>query len=204
MKKIALIIGLFFMCYSAFGQDVRIINDENVESYRKIQTDYLPLAKKGIVAFPFSLQYFSPTGSQESYYTLIFKVACGYVRRSLPEGSKMFVKLDDDSIIELQTISGIEEYENESETMPQTHSDYYYIYPTYMATPEQINQMIEHKIVKVRRQITWGEGYYDMPNENGRIRLKHMCMTENLARMKLSIDKRLEKTETPDDILNGF
>lgn len=204
MKRLAIIIGLLFLCYSAFGQDVSIINDENVESYRKIQTGYLPWLKKGLVDLPFSLQYFSPTGSEDAYYTLVFKVSCGTVRRSLPEGSKMFVKLDDDSIIEMQTISEIEEYQNEYEIIPTLNATYYYIYPTYLATPEQIQQMIEHKIVKVRQQTTWGEGYYDIPNENLKIRLKHMCLTENLTRMKLSIDKRLERTETQDDILKGF
>jgi len=39
---------LLIICTSVFGQDVGILHDENVEYYRKIQTDYTPMAKKRI------------------------------------------------------------------------------------------------------------------------------------------------------------
>lgn len=203
MKKILVALMLGLVSISILGQDVSILQDENLGDRRQIQTDYTPMAKKGLVELPFSLQYVSTKYSSEAYYTMTFKLTLGSVPQSLPSGSKMYLKLDNDSILEFETMNDIAEYDNTFQYMELFGCLYYYMYPTYYASSEQIDMLMKHKVVKIRRQVTWGEGFYDIP-DNRVFKQKHICFTENLIRMKLSIDKRLNAANNQNALLEGF
>ena len=103
---------LCFVSIVSYGQNVAILQDENLGDYRKIQTDYVPYAKKGLAELTFSLQYFSPVGTSQAYYTMTFHITLGAERQSLPKGSKMYLKLDDGSVLEFESINDIAEYDN--------------------------------------------------------------------------------------------
>ena len=202
MKKILGALMLCFVSIVSYGQNVAILQDENLGDYRKIQTDYVPYAKKGLAELTFSLQYFSPVGTSQAYYTMTFHITLGAERQSLPKGSKMYLKLDDGSVLEFESINDIAEYDNTFEYMELFGYMYYYMYPTYYATTDQIEKLMQHQVVKVKRQITWGEGFYDIPNKV--FKDKHMCFTENLISAKQAIDKRLNAANNQDALLQGF
>ena len=80
---------------------------------------------------------------------------------------------------------------------------YYYMYPQYKFSEADIEKMISDKVVKVRFQVTWGNGYFDLPN-NQVFKDKHMHFTGSLSAMKSAIDTRVNQASTQSDILQGF
>lgn len=63
--------------------------------------------------------------------------------------------------------------------------------------------MINNKVTKVRFQVTWGNGFFDLPN-NQNFKDKHMQFTNSLSAMKNAIDSRVKQASTQSDILQGF
>ena len=192
---------LALSCYICFAQ--QIIHDENLSGYRKIQTNYYPLVKKGLVKIPMSLIYFKYAESSLSHYSIRVKLTLGSSRESLPKGSKIFVKLENDEIIEGESMFEINTYDNDHEYLEALHTMYYYMYPQYKFSENDIEKMINNKVTKVRFQVTWGNGFFDLPN-NQNFKDKHMQFTNSLSAMKNAIDSRVKQASTQSDILQGF
>lgn len=195
---------LCFISIMAFGQEVKIIKDEYVEwdfddQIRKVQTDFIPMAKKRLNEYPFSLQYFKPhSGNKNAFYAIIIKLYAGTSKQSLPRGSKLLLKMDNDSIITLETIIDV----SENDKIAGLFIDYYYMYLPYYVTTQQVQQLMTHKVVKIRIQESWDDWYIDLPNKS--IKDKHILFTDNLIRMKSSIDTRINPSRKLDEMLNDF
>lgn len=200
MKKTLIIFCVLGICATSFAQ--KIIHDENLEDYRKIQTEYYPIVKKGLAEIPMSLMFFKYTDVSLSHYSIVVKLTLGSSRQSLPEGSKVFVKLDNGEVIEGQSMFEIHTYDNDHEYLEAFHSMWYYMYPQYRFFADDIQKMINHTVVKVRFQVTWGEGFFDLPNKV--FKDKHIVFTQSLSSMKSAIDTRVSNTSSQDDILKGF
>lgn len=187
--------------YLCFAQ--QIIHDENLSDYRKIQTNYYPLVKKGLVEIPMSLVYFKYAESSLSHYSIVVKLTLGTSRQTLPKGSKIYVKLENDEIVEGESMFEINTFDNDHEYLEALHSMYYYMYPQYKFSEDDIEKMINNKVTKVRFQVTWGNGFFDLPN-NQVFKDKHMQFTNSLSAMKNAIDSRVKQASVQSDILQGF
>ena len=201
MNRINVLIILCVFSIISNGQVVDIIHDENVEEYRKIQSSYTPMIKKGLLEIPFSLIYYAPKNDNEEYYALSCKIT-DFSRMELPAGSKMYLKLDNEEVIELETYQNIETFDNDYYLL--NGISFYYIYPLYLLSKNQMDKLLSHRVVKIRTQITWGKGYFDYPDEDRGIKSKHLVFSENLLKMKISIDNRLNNIGSQSDLLNGF
>ena len=201
MKRIIMLTMFVLSSYLVFAQ--KIVHDENLSDYRKIQTNYYPLVKKGLIEIPMSLVYFKYTESSLSHYSIVVKLTLGSTRQSLPKGSKLYVKLENGEIIEGESMFEINTFDNEHEYLEALHTMYYYMYPQYKFSEADIEKMISDKVVKVRFQVTWGNGYFDLPN-NQVFKDKHMQFTGSLSAMKNAIDTRVNQASSQSDILQGF
>ena len=181
----------------------RIIRDENLADYRKIQTDYYPIVKKGLAEIPMSLMYFKYANSEMSHYSIVVKITLGSSQQSLPKGSKIYIKLDNDEIVEGESMHEINTYDNEHEWIEAFHSMYYYMYPQYRFSEESITKMIDNKVQKIRIQVTWGNGFFDIP-DGSIFKEKHLRFSESLSLMKNAINNRVKQASTQSDILQGF
>lgn len=199
MKKFFLVALLALSC-NIFGQG--IITDENLENHRKIQTDYYPIVKKGLAEIPMSLVYFKYLDSSLSHYSLVVELNLGSTNQSLPKGSKLYIKLENGEIIEGTSMFEIHEFENRREWMDMFGYYYYYMYPQYQISVSDIEKMLENKVVKVRVQLTWGTGYFDLPNKS--FKDKHFVFSNSLMIMKSAIDQRINKATNQEDLLRGF
>lgn len=150
-----------------------------------------------------SLIYFKYAESSLSHYSIRVKLTLGSSRESLPKGSKIFVKLENDEIIEGESMFEINTYDNDHEYLEALHTMYYYMYPQYKFSENDIEKMINNKVTKVRFQVTWGNGFFDLPN-NQNFKDKHMQFTNSLSAMKNAIDSRVKQASTQSDILQGF
>ena len=202
MKKQLFILSIFVL-FSNICFSQRIIHDENLSEYRKIQSEYYPLVKKGIVEIPMSLVYFKFSDSSLSHYSIVIKITLGPSPQSLPKGSKIYVKLGNDEIVEGESMYEIHTFDNEHEWLEALHSTYYYMYPQYRFSEEDIAKMINSRVKKVRVQVTWGDGFFDLPNDKV-FKDKHMRFTESLSAMKSAIDARVGQATKQSDILQGF
>lgn len=201
MKRINVLIILCVFSIISKGQVVDIIHDENLEEYRKIQSQYTPIIKKGLLEIPFSLIYYAPKNDKEEYYALSCKIS-DLSRMEMPTGSKMYLKLDNEEVIELETLNNIETFDNDYYLL--NGIAFYNIYPLYLLSKNQMDKLLSHRVVKIRTQITWGKGYFDYPDEDRGIKSKHLVFSENLLKMKISIDNRLNNIGNQSDLLNGF
>ena len=192
MKRIIMLTMFVLSSYLVFAQ--KIVHDENLSDYRKIQTNYYPLVKKGLIEIPMSLVYFKYTESSLSHYSIVVKLTLGSTRQSLPKGSKLYVKLENGEIIEGESMFEINTFDNEHEYLEALHTMYYYMYPQYKFSEADIEKMIS---------VTWGNGYFDLPN-NQVFKDKHMHFTGSLSAMKSAIDTRVNQASTQSDILQGF
>lgn len=201
MKRIFFATILVLSSCCIFAQ--RIIHDENLADFRKIQTEFYPIVKKGLVEIPMSLVYFKYTDSDLSHYSIVVQITLGQSQQSLPKGSKIYVKLENDEIIEGESMFEIHTFDNEHEWIEGLHAMYYYMYPQYRFSEADIAKMIAKKATKIRVQVTWGNGFFDLPNGNV-FKEKHMRFTESLSAMKGAIDARVNKASNQSDILQGF
>ncbi len=201
MNRINVLIILCVFSVISNAQVVDIIHDENLEEYRKIQSQYTPIIKKGLLEIPFSLIYFAPKDDTEEYYALSCKIT-DFSRMEIPAGSKMYLKLDNEEVIELETFQNIETSDNDYYLL--NGITFYCIYPLYLLSKNQMDMLLSHRVVKIRTQITWGKGYFDYPDEERGIKSKHLLFSENLLKMKMSIDNRLNNIGSQSDLLNGF
>lgn len=123
-------------------------------------------------------------------YELLFPMTRDY-RLRFESGSKMLVKLDDGEVLELSITHEIDDLDNKSHV--SSYGVYYTFNPSYIVTNEQLQKMIEKKVVKLRFAINMGDGYFDMDSAD----YSKWIFSEILSQCYDMIVDRL-------DVKNGF
>ena len=103
-------------------------------------------------------------------YTLVFDI----IREGktlIGEGSRLLLKFDDDSIIELTINKKVDELSNEPNVDRSVYGGgmvytYYTCHPSYDLTESQIQKIISQEVVKIKMEINTGEGYVAVGTDN--------------------------------------
>ena len=186
MKKLSLI--LLTLCLSSIMSAQNILEDkiEN-DGFRILQTSYEPWAKKSIIKWEFSL--FRNVNQTLNTFSerLIFQFVGYDEQRTLPAASKLYIKLDNDSILTLTLWKAIETWDNEAEFVETSLgiSTHYYIYPEYILTPHDRAQLKQHKVIKMRFETTWGQGHFTLPRDDFKAKLS---FSEKFVKMEQILD----------------
>ena len=103
-------------------------------------------------------------------YTLAFDIT-REEKTLIGEGSRLLLKFDDDSIIELTINNKVDGLSNEPNVGRSVYGGgmvytYYTCHPSYSLTEQQIQKIISQEVVKVRMEINTGEGYVDVGTDN--------------------------------------
>jgi hypothetical protein len=103
-------------------------------------------------------------------YTLVFDIT-REEKTLIGEGSRLLLKFDDDSIIELTINNKVDGLSNEPNVGRSVYGGgmvytYYTCHPSYSLTEQQIQKIISQEVVKIRMEINTGEGYVDVGTDN--------------------------------------
>lgn len=103
-------------------------------------------------------------------YTLVFDIM-REGKTLIGEGSRLLLKFDDDSIIELTINNKVDGLSNEPNVGRSVYGGgmvytYYICHPSYSLTEQQIQKIISQEVVKIRMEINTGEGYVDVGTDN--------------------------------------
>ena len=103
-------------------------------------------------------------------YTLVFDIM-REGKTLIGEGSRLLLKFDDDSIIELTINNKVDGLSNEPNVGRSVYGGgmvytYYTCHPSYSLTEQQIQKIISQEVVKIRMEINTGEGYVDVGTDN--------------------------------------
>ena len=103
-------------------------------------------------------------------YTLVFDIT-REGKTLIGEGSRLLLKFDDDSIIELTINNKVDGLSNEPNVGRSVYGGgmvytYYTCHPSYSLTEQQIQKIISQEVVKIRMEINTGEGYVDVGTDN--------------------------------------
>ncbi len=134
-------------------------------------------------------------------YTLVFDI----IREGktlIGEGSRLLLKFDDDSIIELTINNKVDELSNEPNVGRSVFGGgmvytYYTCHPSYSLTEQQIRKIISQEVVKIRMEINTGEGYVDVGTDN----TKGLYFSDTLRECYNAI---AEKEKQSNGLYDGF
>lgn len=155
MKKLLSLIFVFLCFVSVNANDIKYIANDNVdtEGWRTISSEFGNLYTNWTTAASSALTVtVSPTGD----VTYFLKICFNEGKLTMDQGSALLLKLGDGSTIELKSnYIGPSDY-----TYRVTkHGTNYYVYPVYEITPEQIQEIIDKDVIKMRVQ--WTGGIFD-------------------------------------------
>lgn len=144
MKKIVLLMfALVAMCANA--QEINLDKkDENGRLIMCKQESMRSFSDK--VLFDCAL---SRSQIYDEVYWQISLVVKQLYSISIPKGSRLLIKLKDDSIIELKSINDVEDRIGDAQVIGSSVISQYTVFPTYSVTEEQIAQ-ISQGVKKIR------------------------------------------------------
>ena len=134
-------------------------------------------------------------------YTLVFDIT-REGKTLIGEGSRLLLKFDDDSIIELTINNKVDGLSNEPKVGRSVYGGgtvytYYICHPSYSLTEQQIQKIISQEVVKIRMEINTGEGYVDVGTDN----TKGLYFSDTLRECYNAIS---EKEKQSNGLYDGF
>lgn len=134
-------------------------------------------------------------------YTLVFDIT-REGKTLIGEGSRLLLKFDDDSIIELTINNKVDGLSNEPNVGRSVYGGgmvytYYTCHPSYSLTEQQIQKIISQEVVKIRMEINTGEGYVDVGTDN----TKGLYFSDTLRECYNAI---VEKEKQSNGLYDGF
>lgn len=160
MKKILFVLVMSLMCLNIQAQvdEPLIEEDEQDSSSRKILTNYVYFAKGDSKEECLGLSYYHymlDNGKSIDQYAISI-LRTSIVRMMLDKGRKLLLKFNNDSILSLKTSTAVKPYNN---VYFRTFDCYRVLY-TYYATEDELKEIMNNKVCKIR--IEENEGFTDM------------------------------------------
>ena len=171
---------------------------QHEEGYRYISTNGVSFANTGMRSsvFPTICSLHKSIWDNRKSYTLTFNIVRAE-KTSIGEGSKLLLKFDDGSVIELK-LKPINYYkEVKNEVHASSSGLYYTCNPSYDLTDSQVQKIISQEVVKIRMEISTGEGYVDVSTDN----TKGLYFSDTLRECYNAI---AEKEKQSNGLYDGF
>ena len=143
----------------------KIVTDkQNEDGTRTITTSGVSYASTGLRStMPTVLHLKKRIDKEQTRYLLVFERTMSK-KTFIKENSKLLLKFEDGSMMELKIVHAIKEIDNNPQVTLSVIL--YKACPAYELTEEQINKLITTEVVKFRMEIDTGEGYEDQGVEN--------------------------------------
>lgn len=161
MKKLIFTLTLALMAAHLFAIDY-IFSDSQNEEGRTILTKSVTFAdyKRG---FSYDLQLYYQERYIDGDTLRTFLVGFPLIRNqvcTMTKGQRLLLKFDDDSIKELYLFEDLTEQNNHYSIT--YHVGHYNITPFYELTPDDLDYIQSHRIIKIRMEADWSTvGFFD-------------------------------------------
>lgn len=171
---------------------------QHEEGYRFISTKSVSFADTGVrsLVYPKICSLEKYIWTDKVSYTLTFDIT-RYAETHISKGSKLLLKLDDGSVIELK----LELSKNHKEVRNKVHASstglYYTCYPSYVLSETQLLKITSQEVVKIRMEVETGEGYVDVSTDN----TKGLYFSDTLREC---YDAIAEKEKQSNGLYDGF
>lgn len=174
----------------------KIVTDkQNEDGTRTITTSGVSYASTGLRStMPTVLHLKKRIDKEQTRYLLVFERTMSK-KTFIKENSKLLLKFEDGSMMELKIVHAIKEVDNNPHV--SLSALYYTASPAYELTEEQINKLITTEVVKFRMETDTGEGYEDQGVEN----TKGWYFSDTLRECYEAI---AEKEKTSNGLHEGF
>jgi hypothetical protein len=152
MKRILSFIFVIFAALSLCAKDNNYIENDNIdtEGWRIISSVYENLYSGWTTAASASLVTTIAPGGDT---TMFLKLCLNEGKLTIDEGSALLLKLGNGNTLELKSNKvGLADYNYYVSKFGTS----YFVYPTYVITEEQIQEIIDNDVVKIRIQWTGG------------------------------------------------
>ena len=190
MKRI---ISILFMIMCVFSMNAQsITKDVQNGELRTVQTSFETYSvTKGLFKGKFDISLMAFCEPNDTSYYLVPEITLTSPK-TIVKNSKMILKVDDKIITAVCPFGvGAADYQYKiigTET-------FYYIYPAYMISKEDIETVINGKCTKIRIECNWGNGHFDVGLDINNIKKFYLSDTleelYNLIQGRIKIENNI-------------
>ncbi len=175
-RKLIFFICILLFSHFGFSQNVRVDKYSVEDSTRIVLSYWANLYTEWSTAASFSIGY---AVNKNNVYLWMLELCLNESKLQIAKGRKLLLKLDDGSIIELENSKDIGP--GDYEVKVTKYGTNYYVYPSYDITEEQIQQIINGNVSKIR--IEHEVGYLDREIKGIKKKSPKSRFSENMEKL---------------------